>query len=927
MSVRRKQNFLNQQRVNVPDLRSIESSVSNDFDELLKGLVTGQGNSYFINGFEINMTGAIGSSATGLQVIVADSAVLHTNSSQSGTFYTVPVATPNEVLNSNTNARVTGSFVPGALNYVGLEYERIIDPSTTTQAYFWNPSNKSELTKTVPSAIILKYKFVVTSSVWSSNVLPLSIVETDAANNVLSIEDRRPLLFRLGTAGSTTPNPTYSYPWTNQSEGRVENPWKSTSSSSPFRGGDKQIKNEKEWKDAIMSMIKEIKGTPYWYGSNDGGSIIKLRLDVANMTMTGNGSIIHSSTIQGRLNWDSDILFNVIGSRISYKILANLSSSYISLADNEVAYIKLIRGQSITPNLIFTNGSSTVTSVGGVSWTNDVLAGDYVKLTSDLDTRYLKIQSIFSASQITLAEPWPFASTGSGGAQAQYAWGTYQAVSSPSTDRHIKIANRDDVPFNEDVLWLFLRQDNGVSLARVYIRGAAGGELEQGESRQISDNENNEVLTYIGSPAEHVDKPNYTNSDTLGIAEQTTFTYPSAASITSGQSHTLNAALDNPKYYVWFNKNGLGGDPLIGGRVGIEVPISTGLTNVQVATEVANAIGTSGDFYAVDNLDGTVTVTNNSIGTTEDAANVDIGGSFSITIDAQGQGTPNYIILDDENLTKSIKRLDGALGAVLATIDDPAYDEIIDVVSGSPANDNQITGPVSVGTDITIPLNSRNSDVQQQYTVSAGTLAVYLNGIRLNRGIDYTENGTSGDASSSIQTQFGLIVGDVLTFKIEPPSSASFVGNNIYTAANVGTPKDADVYKALSANEFQFRRLQAGSNIAITETIDTITISSSGAVSASQIDTYAANYVLQNTDDIALVQNSGSDVTITLPDATLVRGKIYNIKKIDSGNAAYVKSVSGQTLDGVNIDAAPFAITVQFENLTVVSDGSNWFII
>ena len=70
-------------------------------------------------------------------------------------------------------------------------------------------------------------------------VLPISIVQTDSSNNVISITDRRPLLFRLGTAGFDSPDPFYTYPW---DDGREENFYTSTSSTSdPFSGGDKQI--------------------------------------------------------------------------------------------------------------------------------------------------------------------------------------------------------------------------------------------------------------------------------------------------------------------------------------------------------------------------------------------------------------------------------------------------------------------------------------------------------------------------------------------------------------------------------------------------------------------------------------------------------------------------------------------------------------
>ncbi len=85
--------------------------------------------------------------------------------------------------------------------------------------------------------------------------------------------------------------------------------------------------------------------------------------------------------------------------------------------------------------------------------------------------------------------------------------------------------------------------------------------------------------------------------------------------------------------------------------------------------------------------------------------------------------------------------------------------------------------------------------------------------------------------------------------------------------------------------------------------------------------------MLLSTEDVALVSNAGGDRTITLPDATAVPGKKYDIKLIDSGNTMFIKSVSGQTLDGVDIDAAPLAVTIQNENNTLISNGVNWFLL
>ena len=173
MAVRRSQNWLNQQRVDTPHLRSIESAIRNDFDELVGSFAIGENKSYIIRGFELNMTGAIGSSATSLQMIVEDSSMFHGKSTESGTFFQVPSGEPNLELNATTNAKVTGSFTPSALNYIGLEFTRTIDSTTTAQVFLWNPTTQNEISKTVPLAETFDFQAVTEGSAgWEDLKLP-----------------------------------------------------------------------------------------------------------------------------------------------------------------------------------------------------------------------------------------------------------------------------------------------------------------------------------------------------------------------------------------------------------------------------------------------------------------------------------------------------------------------------------------------------------------------------------------------------------------------------------------------------------------------------------------------------------------------------------------------------------------------------------
>lgn len=512
MAVKRQVNALSQMRLDIPIFRSLESAVSNDFDDLYRGLVIGEDKTFLIRGFEINMTGAVGNAASSLQMIVSNSAVLHGTDANSGTLLTIPTGTSPETLNDGTNEKVVGSFVPSATNQISLKFTRETDPATTDLVAFWSPATQLEFTKSVPLARVLDYQIIVSSTGFDSDALPIALVITDSSNNVISVTDQNDYLFRLGTGGTLAPDPQFEFPW---SEGRSENPSTSTSSTSPFQGGDKQLRNLKDWLNAIMTTFKEIKGTPFWYSGGSGswpGSLGSLRADTAHSVISGRGTVSHSGVTPGRMNWSNDLNVRFLSGRLNYKILANAATTDVILADNQVAFINLVRNQDVVPNLIFTNSSATVSSVGAVAWTSGLQAGDFVKVASLFDDEYFEILTVDSVSQVTLTETYTETSTGAAGAKAKTAFGVYQTDAAPSTDRHVKISNRQDVPLSENTYWLFFRDDNSGGTPRVYAR-FLGSEMEQGETRQVSDNTTSQLLTYMGSTGETDDSPAYSSNN------------------------------------------------------------------------------------------------------------------------------------------------------------------------------------------------------------------------------------------------------------------------------------------------------------------------------------------------------------------------------------------------------------------------------
>ena len=162
MSVKRRLKFYSGIRLDIPHIRSLESSVSYDFDSALRGVITGITSPYVVRGFDfINATGL---QASNFQINVANSVILHSTASESGTILEVPSTESTQTINA-LNSKVIGSFQNGVINYVALDYRRVTDEESIDQTAGWSPSEKLEFQRTVPISSVLEYRFVVTTDV------------------------------------------------------------------------------------------------------------------------------------------------------------------------------------------------------------------------------------------------------------------------------------------------------------------------------------------------------------------------------------------------------------------------------------------------------------------------------------------------------------------------------------------------------------------------------------------------------------------------------------------------------------------------------------------------------------------------------------------------------------------------------------------
>ena len=127
------------------------------------------------------------------------------------------------------------------------------------------------------------------------------------------------------------------------------------------------------------------------------------------------------------------------------------------------------------------------------------------------------------------------------------------------------------------------------------------------------------------------------------VAEVTSVTCTAKSAIDASEYFLLygmGSDFEENAYHVWFDKAGGDSEPSGLSSTGIECDISSATTASDVGAVVATQVAANADFSA-SNDSGTVTITNAVRGSVTNAADGNIGGSFSVTTSTAGTGTKN----------------------------------------------------------------------------------------------------------------------------------------------------------------------------------------------------------------------------------------------------------------------------------------------
>ena len=323
MSNKRRQKLFSGARRDLSHDRALESSVTADFSDLLNGIFTGLDKPYIIRGMDIvpSTAGSL-SPVTSLTIRMADSVLLHPQATEPGTILAIPADEPDQIMSNNT--KIIGNWTQNAVNYLSIDYRRVVDPETVDVVAGWSVTDKTELSKTVATGYILDYRFVISTSGYGTN-LPLYKVTLDGSGNMTAIENGRNHFFRLGSGGAN-PNPSNNYAWALNAGSRIEGSVSTSnlsSNSSIWSSGDYGIKNMKDAFDALATRIKEISGSTYWYVDN--GAAVGVAKNLQNTWWDSNGSVM---TSEGYFSLERALQLGYNNSRNPTDIQTHIISSY-----------------------------------------------------------------------------------------------------------------------------------------------------------------------------------------------------------------------------------------------------------------------------------------------------------------------------------------------------------------------------------------------------------------------------------------------------------------------------------------------------------------------------------------------------------------------------------------------------------------------
>lgn len=501
MALLQRTRTLSQQRIDLPDYRGIEDFVCADFKAIHKNVWTNQ--NFVFSGFEASGTGT----STLSLALPGSSLVVGQND---GVLY---------IGASSLSDLETDDLTPGSTNFVELIIEQ--DTGGADSRAFWDQTAGGgvggEFSQIVDTFIFNKASFRINTASFTGDADKVSICEVDVNGSgiITAIRDGRDMFFRLGRKN----NPGFSYSWASRTE----------PTNTQFTGADKDIRNVKQWFDAIMDSIRELKGTTYWYEAA-GSSLVGLFRNAALSFVTALGNEVSWKWDGSALSLQDTALSPVSTDTVAaIRLFDSTANILLTRQQTGQEVQKLVfsavptagsftlnNNGNITGSIAFNASNATILSTCNAAFADQLLSvtGDFSNgLVLTFLTAGNKVQTTVNTNTLTRSSnsvtitPSTVQNGFTGSTAIALADGEVLWVELPNplanttisgtgvTSINFRISPRGSVPNDQDTYWIAYREGSNV-----YLRGL--GELEPGQISEISDDVNENILKAIGITSE-----------------------------------------------------------------------------------------------------------------------------------------------------------------------------------------------------------------------------------------------------------------------------------------------------------------------------------------------------------------------------------------------------------------------------------------
>lgn len=264
MAVLSRVSFGSQQRLDLQHVVAEQSFSAADFRYLLS-IFNGIDKNYVVRGLEISSTQGLS-----VSVSVANCMILSPLDGATSFYVGLPDDLPETIL-----------LPQNSTIYLEAFFERITDhPVTTAQ---WDPgaitaqnADGTEFTSSLNFEEYVQLTLRYNTAGFTESAIAIAKLQV-GNSDVMTLVDSRPRFYRQATGGAS-PDFSARYPWSYVraeadavgeaaflGQMDIRNPYYCQDQTGARN--DKAITSLKQWMDAMMTIIAEIKGTPYWYSS------------------------------------------------------------------------------------------------------------------------------------------------------------------------------------------------------------------------------------------------------------------------------------------------------------------------------------------------------------------------------------------------------------------------------------------------------------------------------------------------------------------------------------------------------------------------------------------------------------------------------------------------------------------------------------